>query len=665
MKWSLPWAVWLSAVAAGQPPPDKPRVEMPTRWTLGDATTVWPVAADQRLPHGDFLEQGGLRCGQIVEYLLDADRKLRLKRFVVWPGLRTIPNNTEGSLNRRYESGAEPKISVDGTPLGSLVVDRVVLDGTLTFEGRAGDFTVTRCTFPCPERRCAVDRWTLKNAGTTDKKLTVAPLKLTADVPGPYGKNHTEVSCTAPETTTLKPGQEVTFAVLFRAWLDGEKADAVEVAQSEKLRRDQVAALRDALRLETPVPEFDRAFAFCKLRVAEAINQTRGGLMLAPGGTTFYAAVWCNDNVEYAGPFFPFLGDKNANDASLNTYRLYRPYMKKDYGKIPSSIIAEGVDTWGGAGDRGDAAMYAYGCARFCLARGDKKIAEELWPGIVWCLEYGKRKTTTDGVVASDSDELEGRLPAGKANLCTSTLQYGGLRSAADLGRALGHAKEAKEYDRQADTLAKAIESHFGANVEGFDTYRYYADNKVLRSWIGLPLSMGLTERRAGTIAALFSDKLWTDNGLLTQSGGKDYWDRATLYALNGVFQGGETATGMKYLTDYTRRRLLGDHAPYPIESGPEGGQMQLSSESGLYCRVFIEGLFGIHPTGLDRFRCTPRLPDGWPKMALRSVRAFNHTWDLVVERDGEQVKVIAERGGKRAFAKSVAPGAAVEIVLP
>ena len=84
--------------------------------------------------------------------------------------------------------------------------------------------------------------------------------------------------------------------------------------------------------------------------------------------------------------------------------------MNPEYEKIPSSIIAEGIDVWGGAGDRGDAAMVAYGASRYALARGDKAEAEELWPLIEWCLEYCHRNLNDKGVVASDSDELEGRF---------------------------------------------------------------------------------------------------------------------------------------------------------------------------------------------------------------------------------------------------------------
>jgi len=640
----------------------------PPRWVLGkDLTTEWPVATDQRLPHADFIEQGGLRVGQVVRYRVGAERNLSMRRSVVWPGLRKGENGLFDGVIQHYDSKvAEPVITIDGLPLGPITVERVLLDGTLTIEGRSGqELSITRCAFPSTTLPTAIDRWTLRNTGKEARTVAVAPLSLRHQVEGPYGLNVTEVSCTAPASTLLAPGKELVFAVLFCGRLEKESAATIDIVAEEQARRAYVAGLQRDLRLETPNPELDRAFAFCKLRVAEAINATRGGMMLAPGGLAYYAAAWCNDNVEYAGPFFPFLGDSNGNQASLDTYRLFQKYMTPDYKTIPPSLCSEGVKIALTGGDRGDAAMYAYGCARFCLTRGDKALAEELWPAIVWSLEYCRRQITSDGVIASDSDELEGRLPTGKANLSTSSLCYGGLRSAADLGRTLGKEAEARAYDQQADTLATAIDKYFGSKVEGFDTYRYYDGNDVLRSWICLPLCMGLTDRREGTVAALFSPRLWTADGLASQAGDLAFWDRSTLYGLRGVLQAGETAAGLRYLTNYTRRRLLGDHVPYPVEAWPEGDQRHLSSESGLYCRIFTEGLFGMKPTGLDRFRCTPRLPDGWPRMALRSVRAFNRNFDVVVERRGQKLYLTVTQDGRAVVGQDLANGESVLIILP
>ena len=174
--------------------------------------------------------------------------------------------------------------------------------------------------------------------------------------------------------------------------------------------------------------------------------------------------------------------------------------------------------------------MIAYGAARYALARGDKAEARELWPLIEWCLEYCNRKLTPAGVVASNSDELENRFPAGDANLCTSTLYYDALRSAVMLGRELGiSAKQLNTYRDQANALEKAKEKHFGYEIEGFHSYRYYEGNDILRSWICMPLVMGIYTRTQGTIDALFSPRLWTDDGLLTQAGTETFWNHRPL----------------------------------------------------------------------------------------------------------------------------------------
>ena len=285
--------------------------------------------------------------------------------------------------------------------------------------------------------------------------------------------------------------------------------------------------------------------------------------------------------------------------------------------------------------------MIAYGAARYALARGDKAEAKQLWPFIGWCLEYCHRKLTSDGVVASNSDELENRFPAGDANLCTSSLYYDALRSAVMLGKELNmSSKQIKSYETQADKLFDAIEKHFGYEIEGYHSYRYYAGNEVLRSWICIPLTMGIYTRAEGTIEALFSNRLWTKNGLLTQAGTETYWDRSTLYALRGTLAVGEIERGLAFLKYYSRMRLLGEHVPYAIEAWPEGNQRHLSAESGLYCRIYTEGLFGIRPTGFRSFNLTPRLPKEWDHMALRHIRAFGRNFDIKISRKGNRLNV-------------------------
>lgn len=182
-------------------------------------------------------------------------------------------------------------------------------------------------------------------------------------------------------------------------------------------------------------------FALAKVRAAESVFRTRGGLLHAPGGV-YYAAIWCNDQPEYVNPFFPQLGYAKGNEAALNSFLHFARYMNPEYRYIPWSVIAEGYDTYGPF-DRGDAAMLAYGAGRYALQMGDTRTAEALWPLIEWTLEYCRRKLNEHGVVASEADELEKRFPAGDANLCTSSLYYDALRSAAWLAEQTGTAATA------------------------------------------------------------------------------------------------------------------------------------------------------------------------------------------------------------------------------
>jgi len=202
-----------------------------------------------------------------------------------------------------------------------------------------------------------------------------------------------------------------------------------------------------------------------------------------------------------------------------------------------------------------------------------------------------------------------------------------------------------REYRDKASKLRVACENYFGSNVEGFDTYRYYDGNTTLRSWICMPLTVGIYDRKDATLEALLSDKLWTKDGILTESGDSTFWDRATLYAFRGIFKAGETDTGMKYFEYYSRKRLLGEHVPYAVEAWPEGNQRHLSAESGLYCRVVTEGLFGITPTGFRTFTLTPRLPSDWNFMRLKHIKAFQSDFDIDVKRDKDKTLVSVSKG--------------------
>ena len=162
-------------------------------------------------------------------------------------------------------------------------------------------------------------------------------------------------------------------------------------------------------------------------------------------------------------------------------------------------------------------------------------------------------------------------------------------------------------------------------------------------------MTVDIFDRKEGTIAALFSPRLWTEDGLASLAGNKTFWDRSTLYGLRGAFTAGETEKALRFLKYYSQRRLLGEHVPYAVEAYPEGNQRHLSAESGLYCRIYTEGLFGMRPVSFNAFDITPRLPKEWNKMALRNIHSFQNVFDLEVERSGkDKLAVTVTKGGNK-----------------
>lgn len=135
-------------------------------------------------------------------------------------------------------------------------------------------------------------------------------------------------------------------------------------------------------------------------------------------------------------------------------------------------------------------------------------------------------------------------------------------------------------------------------------------------------------------------------------------------YALRGTIAAGEVEKGISFLKKYSQRRLLGDHVPYAIEAWPESNQRHLSAESGLYCRIFTEGLFGIRPTGLRSFSLTPRLPKEWNYANLNKIRAFGTEFDIKVERTSNNLEIRIWKEGKMKMKKRIKEGGSIQVRL-
>ncbi len=618
-------------------------------WNISpDNSITWNTASFK--PHSDHIEMSGLQISSIITYGVDENGELVNHKKLVFPMLRTIPNNTHASLSQDFQGPEQPKIKVNGKGVKEFPKS-FNLKGVLTVKSSSNaGIDIERKIFPSRDKAALIEIITVRNKlpNVSEIDITCPPTVITTpENKGVYGEYIIAAKPIKTGTFKLNPSEEFTFGLVYSGRKTCEEPYNYSLGYEYSKREKFINELFTNLVLDTPNDTIDEEFAFAKIRVTESIYDTKGGLMHGPGGGAYYAAIWANDQAEYVNPFFPFLGNMEGNESAINSFRHFARYMNPEFKPIPSSIIAEGIDYWNGAGDRGDQAMIAYGASRFSLAYGNYEIAKELWPLISWCLKYLDTKKDYNGIIASDSDELEGRFPAGDYNLSTNVLAYGALLSASCLAEELGKQDTAQLYKTNAAKLKRAIESYFGANVQGFDTYQYYEGNDKLRSWICLPLTMGIYDRKDQTIDALFSPYLWTENGILTEAGSTTFWDRSTLYAFRGLFSSGATEKLMPYFSFYSARRLLGDHVPYPVEAWPEGNQRHLSAESGLYCRVITEGLFGMNPVGLNKLEILPRLPNDWDFMNLKNVKAFGKTFDIEVRRKGSKIELHVTSEGK------------------
>ena len=656
----------ISLVADAQSTPRKkePVSNNISRWNLGNQKDIiWNIAKDNKLPHQDNLEMSGSKVSTIVTYQVDDKRGLKVNKLIIWPSY-IMKYDYRSYLQGNFNDSINPVFIINGTKIPKLQVNNIKFNGLLEFNYDVSKIAIKRNIYPSMSEPVLYDRWEIKNLSSNAITIDVDSLHVIDTLNG-NEKVFVIESIIKGQHSVIKSNESLVITLVNNARVLDSSCSTQDDELGLKERRNFIELINQKLQLITPDPVLNREFEFAKIRTSESIFDTKMGLVHSPGGGRYYGGVWANDEVEYAGPFFAYLGYDKANEASINAYRIFMSKMTPVFSPIPSSFEMGGDLVYYGSGDRGDAAMYAYGASLFSLARGDENIARELWPAIKWSLEYCERKMTKEGVVASNTDEMEGRVPTGNANLSTSVLAYGGFVNAVLLARSLNEPQcIIDHYSKAAANLKSSIENYFGADIEGYHTYRYFKGHNNLRHWICLPLVMEIDERKDGTIKALF-EQLWTPDGLLVEKGLDIFWDRATLYALRGVFKAGATELALKKFKDYSRQRLLGEHIPYPVEAYPEGDQAHLAAESALYCRIITEGLFGIQPIGLKEFDCIPRLPDGWKEMSLLNVAAFSENFDIrVYGKGGNSIQVIVTKAGKEVYSRLGSKGDKFTIAL-
>ena len=76
------------------------------RWKVNDSHSVQWDTSNGALPYYDHIEMSGLRASVVYYWGVDEKKQFHMDRHLVFPMLRTIPNNTHASWMPRCAWGA-------------------------------------------------------------------------------------------------------------------------------------------------------------------------------------------------------------------------------------------------------------------------------------------------------------------------------------------------------------------------------------------------------------------------------------------------------------------------------------------------------------------------------------------------------------------------------
>ena len=107
------------------------------RWKIdSDGAISWQI--NNNIPHDDHIEMSGKKISCVLRYGVAADGSFHATRSLVWPMLRTIPNNTHASFTRRFAQDAFDLVNVNYKPITEEKVVSLALNGTLLVKSKSG-----------------------------------------------------------------------------------------------------------------------------------------------------------------------------------------------------------------------------------------------------------------------------------------------------------------------------------------------------------------------------------------------------------------------------------------------------------------------------------------------------------------------------------------------
>ena len=148
-----------------------------TNYRLEDDCVVFSPEKD-KLPHHNHIEMTGFEASSIISYKVDAQKRLQLYSFCVFPQIRVIPNETGGSLSRRFQNA---ELCFENA---KAEVTEIRFDGILQIKEQAGNADICRRHLDGRAWKNDPDVFLLRDQ---NNKMTFAERKLLAKINSTFG----------------------------------------------------------------------------------------------------------------------------------------------------------------------------------------------------------------------------------------------------------------------------------------------------------------------------------------------------------------------------------------------------------------------------------------------------------------------------------------------
>lgn len=196
------------------------------RWQmLPDGSIEW--VTNKQLPHNDHIEMSGKQVSVVLRYGVNESGAFVLNKSMIWPLLRTIPNNTHASLMRRFDWNPLDVITLNGRTMTGEKVNKIRLKGMLTVEssydnGWYGQYKLIREYLPSTELPALVENYTLINTGKSPISIEIPVMenKLSTDPQkGVEGSYRIEMTTDKNGYFTIASGDTLSFSASIVGYL--------------------------------------------------------------------------------------------------------------------------------------------------------------------------------------------------------------------------------------------------------------------------------------------------------------------------------------------------------------------------------------------------------------------------------------------------------------